>query len=201
MKRRNVYVSAAALAILGVLFYLSKPEELAAVLAAVVFHELGHIIALWLLGLHIKGFRAEARGFCIDYYGYTGAFGHAVAAAAGPVMGFAYAYAASKYGTELNNPTLCLSAGTSLLLSIFNLLPAMPLDGGRIFAQLSIAIFGDRKGEILSSAVSFFTALCMLLFGVWLMLHEQGAALLVASIWLLLYQEDRRGIVKRREIL
>ncbi len=201
MKRRNFYVSAAALAILAALFYLSKPEELAAVLAAVTVHELGHIIALWLLGLHIKGFRAEAKGFCIDYYGYTGALGHAVAAAAGPAAGFVYAYAASKYGAELNNSTLCLSAGTSLILSAFNLLPAMPLDGGRIFSQIAYAIWGDRWGGQICKIVSLFTALCLLAAGIWCMVNEKGAALLVASIWLLFYQEERPGIVKRREIL
>ncbi len=201
MKRRKFYVSAAALAILGVLFYLSKPEELAAVAAALIIHELGHITALWLLGLHIKGFRVEVKGFCIDYYGYTGALGHALAAAAGPLAGFAFAYAASKYGTELNNSTLCLSAGTSLILSVFNLLPVMPLDGGRIFAQLAYAIFGDRRGEQLSRMLSLLTALCLLASGVWLMFHERGAALLVAAIWLLFYQEERPGIVKRREVL
>ena len=56
------------------------------------------LLALLLLGLHIKGIRAELRGFCIEYCGYTGAVGHALAALAGPAAGLAYALAASTAG-------------------------------------------------------------------------------------------------------
>ena len=71
--------------------------------------------------LHVRGIRLQLKGFCIDYCGYTGAAGHALAAAAGPLAGLAYALAASGLAQRLESDWLGLTAGISLLLSLFNL--------------------------------------------------------------------------------
>ena len=183
----------------GLLLYLGSGREIAAILLAALFHELGHALALRLLGLHIRCFRAELRGFCMEYYGECGAVGHALAAAAGPAAGFAWAIGASVLGRRMD--WLSLSAGVSLLLSLFNLLPALPLDGGRILLSLSCAFLGERRGEKLTEGCSLGVGSLLLAFGVWLMLRGRGIALLTAAVWLLGYQESGRGLVKRPEMI
>ena len=185
----------------ALLLLLGTVEVSTDVLLPAFCHELGHLLALWLLGLHIRSIRMELRGFCIEYYGSCSAVGHALAAAAGPFAGFAWAWAASAIGQRTGLDWLSLSAGVSLLLSLFNLLPALPLDGGRIVLALSCAVLGDRRGEHVTEALSLFVGAALLGAGVWLMLRQRGVAVLAAAIWLLLYQENGRGLVKRGEMI
>ena len=194
-------VGAGSLLVMTALFFLSGCGEIAAVLLPAAAHELGHVLALFVLGLPIRGFRIDLQGFCIEYGGSTGALGHAFAAASGPVAGFAYAYGASYAGDLLGSEWLCLTAGISLLLSLFNLLPALPLDGGAILLHLSGAVLGERKARVLTEISGLLVGAALLGGGFYLLLRGQGAALLLASIWLLLAQESGRGLVKRREMI
>lgn len=163
---------------------------LSAVAAAAAAHELGHILCLRLLGLRINAFHAEVRGFCIDYSGVTGVFGHMSATLAGPVAGLGYAYVLSCLAGRINSSWCSLSSGISLLLSLFNLLPILPLDGGRIFLYIASAILGEIGGARLTRAVSF--ALCLALFaaGIWLALDGKGAGLAIAAVWLMFSAYD-----------
>ncbi len=201
MKRSRLKLSTGAVLLAGFLYYIGDPAVIAAVLLPAAAHELGHAAALALMGLKISGFRLELRGFCMEYSGYTGPAGHAMAAVCGPVAGLWYAWAASWLGNRLDSPWLCLTAGVSLLLSLFNLLPALPLDGGRVLAQLSCALLGQKRGERLTRSVSLGTGAALLAAGLWQMLRGRGAGLCLAAVWLLLYQEDERGLVKSCEIL
>ena len=201
MRRPLLRAGAGALLLTAALFFLGSARDAAAVLLPVAVHEAGHLLALWLLGLPLRGFRIELRGLCIEYGGNGGAVAHALGAAAGPLAGLAFAFAASRVGNRLTSDWCCLTAGVSLLLSLFNLLPALPLDGGMILQQLSIALLGEKRGAAITEAAGLLVGAGLLGGGLYLMLHGKGAALLLAAIWLLLAQEDGRGLVKRREMI
>ena len=141
------------------------------------------------------------KGCCIDYSGYTGAMGHVLAAAAGPLAGISYAVMAATLSARLELPWLSLSAGISLLLSLFNLLPALPLDGGRIFSALACALLGEQTGAAVTDALGLALGVLLLSAGILAMLHGHGIALALAAIWLLLYQESALGLVKKREMI
>lgn len=201
MAKQKIRISAGALILAAGAYYFCEIKTLTALLIPILVHELGHIAALLMLGFSLRSFKAELKGLCITYSGSCGAVGHAMAAAAGPMAGLIYAAAASWAGDRLQSDWLCLSAGLSLILSVFNLLPALPLDGGRIFTLLANAFLGERRGTAVSDALGFVCAAALLAAGIWLMLRGRGVALVLAATWLLLYQESASGIVKRREII
>ncbi len=201
MDKGRLSISSGAI-LLGALIYCTASfAELAAILAPVIVHELGHVVALRLYGLRIRRVSADLRGLCIEYGGLCTPTGHVVSALAGPAAGFAYAFAASYYARGSGNEVLTLSAGVSLLLSLFNLLPILPLDGGRVFSVLAAELLGGRRGDALTKSVSLALSTALLMAGTYWMWRGRGTALTIAALWLLLAQPDKAVLVKRRELL
>ena len=94
-----------------------------AFLAAAAVHEAGHFLFLCAAGLKPSCLRLGLAGLEMDYRGELSGAAGAAAIAAGPLFGLGYgAFAFS------GQPFLALSGGISLALSIFNLLPVLPLE-------------------------------------------------------------------------
>ncbi|MBR5094200.1 MAG: site-2 protease family protein [Oscillospiraceae bacterium] len=193
-------IGAAAPFVAALLSYLLRPEELLALLLAVLAHELGHLVAIRAQGLELRRFRVGFSGFCMDWSGMTGAWGRALVAASGPAAGLLYAWAASRLGVAWGRDWLCLSAGLSLLLSFFNLLPAWPLDGGQLLAVLAEAVLGPERGERLTGISSLLTATLILIAGLRRASLGGGAAAALAGAWLLFQALWGLGLVKRGKI-
>lgn len=204
MGRENgerIKISLEAALVAAFLYYIGDFSAIAAVVLPVLVHELGHLGALKALGLRATGLRVEMRGFCIEYEGEAGKLGHALAAFAGPLAGMLYALAAATAGRLSGYDWLSLTAGVSVILSGFNLLPAMPLDGGRIAQSMLCAALGERAGQRAIRLLSTAVGAALLAAGTVMTAAGGGIALLLAAIWLLLYQNEGEGIEKNAEIL
>lgn len=161
---------AASLAVvLGVLciYYRELLPLIPAILLPVAAHELGHLAILWLLGLKIESIRLEVRGVCIRYSGACGERGHIAAALAGPMGGLLYS--ASLLLLRLGRVEwLRISAQISLLLTAFNLLPILPLDGGRALRCALLTHLQPDAAERICRAVGAAVCALLALAGVWL---------------------------------
>ena len=150
--------------------------------ASVLIHELGHSlvgriyrfrirrITLWLLG-GMAEFERIPRGGGSE----------AIMAAAGPITsilvgGASYAFLsvtpASWAGSRF---LLSYLMYMNLLLALFNLIPALPLDGGRVFRSLLALKLPFLEATRVASSISKFLAIALGLFGflsmnIWLML-------------------------------
>lgn len=185
----------------ALLLALLRPEELAALLGAILVHELGHLAALLALGQRLLGLRAELGGLRLDYAGDAGPAGRALIALAGPLAGLLYAPAASRLGQSWGQDWLCLSAGLSLLLSLVNLLPAAPLDGGQLCAVLAEAALGSRRGERLCRLLGLGLGCAVLALGLGLILRGRGAAAALLGASLLFHSFPAgQGLVKTGKI-
>lgn len=201
MNRERFGMSAAAILLAALIYFIADPDKILALLVPVLVHELGHVFAIRLLGLRINGFRAELKGFCIRYSGYTGALGHTLAAAAGPMSGLIYAMAASVLAARRGSSWLELSSGVSLLLSVFNLLPALPLDGGRMLYALACPFMREPAAGKLVKISGLAVGIALLALGTYLMFNGYGLAMELAAIWLLAYTGTDRERQKCREII
>ena len=117
-ERTRIRVSPGAPALLAVFVWLSSPEVLGAVLLAALCHELGHYAALRRRGGWVRAVRISALGAEMQVAGRMSYGGELLAAAAG-LLGRWW-------------EPLYLLAGAQAVLGCFNLLPILPLDGGRM---------------------------------------------------------------------
>lgn len=155
MKRLKIEYS---FAVMWSVFYLLDEQNLFPhfVFAAVV-HECGHYLALRLVGgqlrfMRLSAFGAEMRVWIPGGYGKE-----IIVAAAGPAGNLLAAVLLAHAGLELG-------AGACVLLGAINLLPAKPLDGGRILGflfHLTPAAFWEEKATFIVS-IATAALLCIL---------------------------------------
>jgi len=196
MERRNLGLSILAVLLTACLYARGGPRLLPVIALPVLVHELSHAAALLLLGQRVTGISLDARGLCIGYDGTCSPLGHILAALAGPLGGAVYALVGLT-----GVPWLKQSACLSLVLTAFNLLPLMPLDGGRVFSQLCVLALGETRGERLCHTVSAALLTLLLLGGVILAAWKKSTAPLAAAIWLLLFQNEQEALVNQSKIL
>lgn len=132
---------------------------LAVVLGATVTHELGHWLALRLLGAEVLEMRVGVLGAVLRTDGGRLSYGGELAAVlAGPGANLLGALALTALG-----PGWETAAGAQLVLGAFNLLPVRPLDGGRALHLVSAWLLGPRAGELTARWTGALTALAMAL--------------------------------------
>lgn len=177
----RVEVSPGFLLLLGVLFWLDEGVGLLVWgLLACVFHELGHIAMAAVLGGRVERLSLTAVGAELHIgYGDPLTYGQdSLVALAGPAANLLAGGAAAALGWEL-------AAALTLAVGIFNLLPILPLDGGRIVYGLLAARLDADWADRLMTALS--GCLVGLLVGVGAIAAVQYAnvTLLLTALWLL----------------
>lgn len=180
MKRRVQWdIRPGGVLLLALLYFFGDLQILAALLGSIAVHEGGHALALRSFGARVRRIRVDVTGFCMDFHGLRLSRGQeCISAAAGPLAGGLAAWLLSFLGNWYGNEFLLLFAGTSLVLTLFNLIPAKPLDGWRMAAALF-----PKAAEIISLAAGSLT----LFFGLWSMKTGYGPGLAVMGVILLLY--------------
>ena len=159
--------------------YLDRDRIVPLVMAACLLHELGHYLAIRLLGGDVKLIRLTAVGAEMVLsrplsYGREGA-----AALAGPLVNLMLAALFCRWSWGQ------LFAGLSLVLGCFNLLPVGRLDGGRlVFCVLSV-LAGPEAARRDQGRLDGICTGALLAGGLWLAGAGRNITLLLVSLWLL----------------
>lgn len=114
----------------AVLLFIRAGDTLPAFVTAAVVHECGHWATIRLNGGVIRQFNLSIAGGQMHYrLRRLSPYAELSIALGGPLAGLLFTLIARMCGQEL-------FAGASLILSIFNLLPICPLDGGRALESI-----------------------------------------------------------------
>lgn len=198
-KRTTVHVSPMAVPVLVVFITIASPVVLASLLLAALCHELGHYLVL-------RAFGGKAEAVSVTPFGVRMSVAQCpqlsygkemLAVAAGPAVNLLLAVILSSIGNYWE--LAYLSAGTHLVLGLFNLLPIRPLDGGTllwlVIAWWTDPFLADRWLRLAGMVFSTFLLLC----GVWLWWREGSPFLLLAAAGLFPKVGMRKRTCKRRE--
>lgn len=149
---------------LFVLILLGMGDIVLCYIPALFLHEWAHVITASAFGMAITQielfpFGCAARLSCFA----VSRSKEIIVAAAGPAANMAAAsavYFINKYGFPISVADKLIAA--NLALAAVNMLPAMPLDGGRIARSLFATFFGYKRATRLTSAAGIFFSAVML---------------------------------------
>ena len=150
---------------------------------AVFSHELGHVIAYFLVGERPKALSFSVEGMRItasERYLTPGK--DIFALSAGCLVNFIL-FAVGIYGNKTGDFTQL--AFTQLFIGIFNALPIGALDGGMILKRLLLAFLPIKAACLISKIVSWAVLLPLFGCSVYLLVSAHNITLFVTSLFLL----------------
>lgn len=156
-----------------------------ALFASILAHELGHAVVARRLRVPIEGIDLHMFGGVAKMKAPPRSPDDEIAISiAGPIVSLALAGAA--WAVALAVPGLGLVkwlAGANLMLGLFNLLPALPLDGGRVFRAILAKRRGLVRGTQLAVKVSRAIAIALGVFGI--ASGSMWLVLLAVLVWMM----------------
>lgn len=133
---------------------------------AIILHEFGHFVVAKKLGYHLSKFSLSPYGFSLSYFDQKLERNDELKIAiAGPLANFLSAFVVM--GVWWLCPTFYFFSDmfvrTSFVIALFNLLPAYPLDGGRIFVDLTSTLFEEKTAKRITRIFNLCLAILFLL--------------------------------------
>lgn len=185
MKRLDLQPGAVFL--LGVLLFALQPTELLALFLAALVHELGHLLMLRIMGMQVFGLTLAMTGPVLNCEPAAAWQEAMLSALAGPAAGFLL--------WMLIRSSWPLLSEISLFLSLFNLLPIIPLDGGRALMAFLSSLLGDPAAETVCGWISVILCIGMLFGGLLAAMEGYGITFAVFAGWLTVLACQAHGIV------
>ena len=160
-------------------------ERILCFAAALLIHEAGHILGSLAMRAKINSFELLPFGCAadIDEIAYIPASSEMLIAAFGPALSILYSAAICAF--DIDDSILTRISADSVSIAAVNLLPAYPLDGGRIvFASLLSAV-SPVKALRLTSAAGIILSSGMMLYSLFA-LHEMPFGMILFSVTILM---------------
>lgn len=180
-RRFSLEVRPGAVVLLSGLYFLLPLRWCARLALTVTVHELGHVAALILCGAQVCGLRMEGCGLVLRCTPPEGALRTVTAALAGPAAGAGLFCILRGLGYPEG-------ADLSLLYACANLLPVLPLDGGRALEAVVAALAGERAAERTLDVIGLVLPVMLMVLGLALFARGFGLAPGVFGAWLALLQ-------------
>ncbi len=152
--------------------------------ASILLHELGHALVARHLGVPVAGIELYFFGGAAKMVGQPKRAGDEIAiAAAGPAVSFALAGLGTLFGAITGFWFFQMFAWINLFVGAFNLIPALPMDGGRILRAALSRKMGFRAATELSITIARGFAIVFAVVG--LISLSMQLVLLAGVLWFL----------------
>ena len=195
----NIHCSYPFVFMLAFLVAFDSGGDLLLLLAAATLHELGHLLAIGTQGGQVQTIRLTAGGMVIEYNGSRLSYlADTAVALAGPTASFLGALALGRLASWCWPEPLTYLAGLSLMLGLFNLMPVLPLDGGRALYALLCLVRCPQDAEQICGALGRLCSCLLLVLGGWLLIRFENPSLLLISFLLLLGEGDKNTLQSGR---
>jgi Zn-dependent protease len=134
--------------------------------ASVVLHELGHAVVARQLGVHVTGIELGFLGGAAKMANLPRTPRHELLiAAAGPAVSLMLGGAFLGVAAALGSHFLAVVGWINLVIAGFNLIPALPMDGGRILRALLVPRFGYVRATDIAVTVARVAAVGFAILG------------------------------------
>jgi Zn-dependent protease len=156
--------------------------------ASVVLHELGHALVARQLGVHVAGIELGFLGGAAKMVNLPRTPRHELLiAAAGPAVSLMLGGALLGIGMLLPHGPIAQGVVTvgviNLVIAGFNLIPALPMDGGRILRALLVPRFGHVQATDIAVSVARVAAIGFVILGLTAQMYQ--LLILAPFLWLM----------------
>ncbi|MBR0276934.1 MAG: site-2 protease family protein [Clostridia bacterium] len=192
------------LVLLVISMFFNFFREILILYSIAFLHEAAHIFVTFKTGEKISKVEILPFGITamLDDYGIKKTGNEIKIALAGPALNFLLAYLA--YGFYKGNWRDFLIS-SNIIMGTFNLLPAMPLDGGRILKALLSAKYGHIKASSFVIKITIVTACAVGVLGILALYVSKFnfSLLLICAFLIANITEERKtsGIIIMKDIL
>ena len=172
------------------------------IFGCVLFHEFCHIgVARW-LGYHVTEIALLPFGGRVKIDGLQNSDMRELAIVlAGPV-GSALCAGVCRWGPAEELTMAQMMAETNMMLALWNMIPAYPLDGGRAVRILFGYMMTQKEAVKRTADISYVVAAVLLFYAgyEWIMYHEIGVSFLIMAVMIVLIDRYVLRQVKNRSI-
>lgn len=192
--------------LIGLLFFVLKQIDIYVIfIIFITLHEIAHLVVGMICGLKPKVFAINPLGVSLEFYIYKSkkSIRKIITYFAGPIFNLLVALILIPFSFDEDLKMKIVY--TNLLLAIFNLIPIMPLDGGKIMKEILVKCWGNKDATIFMNKLTKAILCFMTIFYSIAILKLKNFAifLLILYLWYLKYIEDKkvRLMVKAYEVI
>lgn len=181
INRFSVYLSFPAIALISIIVISNSYTNYLLCFLAIIIHELGHLVFMYLFGYNPIGVNVKAFNISIiENKRYNSEFSKdIIITLAGSLFNILVSLILLFFYREF--------ALVNLFVGLFNLLPAASLDGGQLIYLLLVKRFTPEISAKILEVITIITALPIFLIGIMVMLNSKyNFSLLFIGIYLIL---------------
>ena len=169
--------------------------EVLLIFAAVLVHEIAHAVIAVILGINVAEVELLPFGGQAKIEDFTGLEPdrEIYVAMAGPAASLSLAGIFYFLQDGITSPYLPLFININLILGLFNLCPALPMDGGRILRAILSGIIGYKKATARAAVLGKIIAVGLIIFGLYQIYFLHSGANYVLVGVLLFWAARREG--------